>query len=66
MIQRAIDLADSLIEDGDSQSLVMIGWGQERQGNREESQRNLGLALTADPGNQQARFALLQPWPCVD
>ena len=62
MLQRAMDLADSLVAVGNSQSLIMIGLGQERQGNREESQRNLGLALVADPENQQARFALLQPW----
>lgn len=62
LTRRAIDLANSLVDSGDSQSLVMIGRGQERQGNRAESQRNLRLALAAEPDNQQARFALLEPW----
>ena len=62
LARRAIELANSLVDAGDSQSLVMIGRGQERQGNRAESQRNLRLALAAEPDNQQARFALLEPW----
>ncbi len=62
LARRAIDLANSLVDSGDAQSLVMIGRGQERQGNRAESQRNLRLALSAEPDNQQARFALLEPW----
>jgi spermidine synthase len=62
MTPRAIDLANSLIDAGNSQSLVMIGRGQARQGEREESQRNLLRALAADPLDQQARYALLQPW----
>lgn len=62
MARRAIDLANELVEAGDPESLVMIGRGQERQGNRAESQRNLRLALAAAPQDQQARYALLQPW----
>jgi spermidine synthase len=60
--KRAVDLANSLIDAGDSQSLVMIGLGQQRQGEKQESEKNLLLALQADPENQQARYALLQPW----
>ncbi len=62
MTPRAIDLAGSLIDAGNAQSLVMIGRGQARQGEREESQRNLNRALDADPLDQQARYGLLQPW----
>ena len=62
MRKRAVDLADSLINARDPQALVMIGLGQQAQGDRQESQKNLLLALQADANNQQARFALLQPW----
>jgi len=62
MKKRAVDLANSLIEAGNPQSLVMIGLGQKRQGEQQESEKNLLLALQADPENQQARYALLQPW----
>jgi len=60
--QRAVDLSDSLLAAGDPQALVMIGLGQQRQGEREEATKNLLLALKADPDNQQARYALLEPW----
>lgn len=60
--QRAVDLADSLLAARDPQALVMIGLGQQQQGEREEATKNLLLALKADPGNQQARYALLEPW----
>lgn len=62
MTQRAIDIADNLTDNADPQSLVMIGVGQKRQGDKDESQKNLLLALAADPDNQQARYALLEPW----
>lgn len=62
MRQRAINLADSLVNARDPQALIMIGLGQQAQGERQESQKNLLLALQADANNQQARFALLQPW----
>ncbi|MBX2849462.1 MAG: fused MFS/spermidine synthase [Acidiferrobacterales bacterium] len=62
MTQRAIDIADNLTDNGDPQSLVMIGVGQQNQGDRQESQKNLLLALSANPNNQQARYALLEPW----
>jgi len=62
MKKRAVDLANSLIEAGNPQSLVMIGLGQRWQGEKQESEKNLLLALQADPENQQARYALLQPW----
>lgn len=60
--QRAVDLADSLLAARDPQALIMIGLGQQRQGERDEATKNLMLALKADPGNQQARYALLEPW----
>lgn len=59
---RAVNLANSLVDSGNSQSLVMIALGQEAQGERLESQKNLLLALQADPSNQQARYSLLKPW----
>lgn len=59
---RGIALADSLVTAGNPQSLVMIGIGQELQGEREESQKNILLALKANPTDMQARYALLQPW----
>jgi len=60
--QRAISLADTLLELGDPESLIMIGLGQERQGETAESQRNLLRAIDADPSDQQARYALLESW----
>ncbi len=60
--KRAVDLANSLVESGDSRSLVMIGLGQLLQGDIQESDRNLQLALQANPDDQQARYALLQRW----
>lgn len=62
MRQRAVDLSASLMEALDPQALVMIAQGQELQGEREESQRNLRIAVQADPEDQQARYALLVPW----
>ncbi len=62
MRRRAIDLADSLVEVADPSSLIMIALGQKSQGESDESQKNLLLALQAEPNNQQARYALLQPW----
>lgn len=62
MRQRALDLAESLIDERELQALVMIAQGQERQGEREESQKNLLIAINADPSSQQARYALLLPW----
>jgi len=61
MRQRAIDLADDLINVDDPQALVMIAQGQEWQGQLAEAEKNYRLALQADPENQQARYALLQP-----
>lgn len=62
MKQRSIDLADLLLDQKDSQSLLMIGVGQEQQGDQDESQKNLRIALEDNPENQQARYALLRPW----
>lgn len=59
---RSVALGNLLIDQGDPQGLVVIAVGLERQGMRQESQRNLLLALSADPSNQQARYALLVPW----
>jgi hypothetical protein len=60
--KRAVTLADTLLELGDVESLIMIGLGQERQGETAESQRNLIRAMSADPDDQQARYALLRQW----
>jgi hypothetical protein len=59
---RAIALADTLLDLGDPEALVMIGLGQQRQGDVQESQRNLLQAIAADPNDQQAKYALLRPW----
>ena len=60
--QRAIDLAGSLVDQRLPQGLAMIGMGQANQGDQQESQSNLLLALAADPQDQQIRYALLEPW----
>lgn len=62
MKPRAVDLANSLIAEKNPHALVMIALGQQAQGETEESQKNLLLALKANPDDQQARYALLQPW----
>jgi len=62
MKKRAVTLADTLLEMGDVESLIMISLGQERQGETAESQRNLIRAMSADPEDQQARYALLRQW----
>ena len=62
LTQRAIDIADDLTDLANPQSLVMIGLGQKRQGNKRESEKNLLLALRADPNNQQARYGLIESW----
>ena len=62
LTQRAIDIADDLTDLANPQSLVMIGLGQKRQGNKRESEKNLLLALQADPNNQQARYGLIESW----
>ncbi len=59
---RALALAERLYREGDIQALVVNAVGLQRQGNREESQALLRRTLDAEPGNQQARYALLQPW----
>ncbi len=59
---RALALAERLYREGDIQALVVNAVGLQSQGNREESQALLRRTLDADPGNQQARYALLQPW----
>lgn len=59
--RRAIGLANTLFEMRNPESLVMIGLGQDRQAQMQESQRNLLLAIESDPGSDQARYALLKP-----
>ena len=59
---RALALAERLYREGDVQALVVNAVGLQSQGNRQESQALLRRALDAAPGNQQARYALLQPW----
>jgi len=60
--QRAISLADTLLDLRDPEGLVMIGLGQARENQVQESQRNLLLAISADPDSHHARYALLRPW----
>ncbi len=62
MKARAVALADTLLELGNPEALVMIGLGQQGQGEVQESQRNLLTAIGADPSSQQAKYALLRPW----
>ena len=62
MTNKGVALSTSLVDSGDPQALVMIGLGQETQGDRSESQKNLLLALKANPEDQQARYALISPW----
>lgn len=59
---RAVALADQLLKRGSPEALIMIGLGQERQGETDEAQRNLIRAIDVDPEAQQARYALLRPW----
>ena len=59
---RALALAERLYQEGNVQALVVNALGLQGQGNRQESQALLRRTLDADPGNQQARYALLQPW----
>ena len=59
---RALALAERLYQEGDIQALVVNALGLQSQGNRQESQALLRRTLDAEPGNQQARYALLQPW----
>lgn len=59
---RALALTQRLYEEGDIQGLVVSGQGLQRLGNEEESQALLLRAIEAETGNQQARYALLQPW----
>jgi tetratricopeptide (TPR) repeat protein len=60
--QRSLDLTERLFKEGDSQAFVAVGLGLQAQGNRDDSQNNLRQALTLNPEDQQARYALLQPW----
>jgi len=60
--QRALDLTERLFREGNPQALVAVGLGLQSQGNEEESQSYLLQALAANPEDQQARYALLQPW----
>ena len=59
---RALALAERLYQEGDIQALVINALGLQRQGNRQESQALLRRTLDTEPSNQQARYALLQPW----
>jgi len=60
--KRAIQLANTLLDLRNPEGLVMIGIGQESQGETQESQRNLLLAIGADPASHAGRYALLRPW----
>jgi spermidine synthase len=60
--QRAIGLANTLLDLRNPEGLVMIGVGQGVQGDVQESQRNLLRAIEADPTSDAARYALLRPW----
>lgn len=60
--QRAMDLANSLLQRNPSQAYQMIAVGQQAQGDSEEATKNLLLSMAKNPQNQQARFIFLQPW----
>ena len=59
---RALALAERLYREENIQALVVNAVGLQSQGNRQESQALLRRALDSAPGNQQARYVLLQPW----
>jgi spermidine synthase len=60
--QRALDLTERLFKEKNPQAFVAVGLGLQAQGNKEESQGYLRQALAVTPEDQQARYALLQPW----
>ncbi|HEY5623738.1 MAG TPA: fused MFS/spermidine synthase, partial [Gammaproteobacteria bacterium] len=60
--RHAVDLANTLENLDEGQSLLLIGMGLERQGERLESQRVLLSALLGDPTNGQMQYAVLKPW----
>ena len=60
--KRAIQLASTLLDLRNPEGLVMIGIGQASQGDTQESQRNLLMAIGADPSSHAGRYALLRPW----
>ena len=60
--KRAVGLANTLLKLRDPEALIIIGLGQEREGESTESQRNLLRAISASPDAQQARYALLRSW----
>jgi hypothetical protein len=62
MKKSAIALSDTLQKTGNPQSLLLIGLGLERQGQRLESQRLLLSAHLRDPADPQIQYALLEPW----
>jgi spermidine synthase len=62
MQARAVALADTLLKLRNPESLVMVGLGQQRQGEVQDSQRNLLMAISADPNSEQGKYALLRPW----
>jgi hypothetical protein len=59
---RAVALADTLLELRNPDALLIVGLGQQRQGDVQNSQRNLLQAIDADPDDQQVKYALLRPW----
>ncbi len=60
--RHAVDLANTLETLGRPDSLLLIGMGLERQGERLESQRVLISALLSEPTNGQMQYAVLKPW----
>ena len=60
--KHAVELAGTLEELESPESLLLVGMGLRRQGEEEEAQRVLLTLLTANPQDQQVRFALLRPW----
>ncbi len=60
--RHAVDLANTLQELESSESLLLIGMGLERQGERLESQRILISALLSQPFDGQMQYAVLKPW----
>jgi len=60
--RHAVDLSGTLQRLDSTDSLLLIGMGLDRQGERLESQRVLLSALLADPEDSQTQYALLKHW----
>ena len=57
-----IELAKTLDETGNPQSLLLTGIGLQQQGDTDEGQKVIQQVIDADPQNNRAIYAMLQPW----